>query len=88
MASKEEKTVQEKKRPKQIQKQDKKQVQQNPAANSKPRPWYNFRCGHIVSSCGNPPNSILVQAKRRELREKQKAWNIQNGAAGMQGLKE
>lgn len=93
MASREEKTVQEKKTnmSKQIDKQEKKQVKQTPAVHSKPRPWYCFRCGedgHIVFSCSNPPNSTLVQAKKRELREKQKAWDMQNGAAGMQDLNE
>lgn len=55
----------------------------------KPKPWYCFRCGedgHIASSCSNAPNPNLVQAKRKELREKQHAWDIQNGNLRRQDL--
>lgn len=44
----------------------------------RPRPWYCFKCGedgHIVSSCSNPANPMLVDAKRKELKEKQQAWD-------------
>uniref|UniRef100_A0A3B1J1T7 CCHC-type domain-containing protein n=1 Tax=Astyanax mexicanus TaxID=7994 RepID=A0A3B1J1T7_ASTMX len=43
----------------------------------KPKPWYCFRCGedgHIVANCEAEANPALVAAKRRELREKQRAW--------------
>lgn len=43
----------------------------------KPRPGYCFRCGedgHIVSSCGNDPNPTLVEAKRKEFKQKQTAY--------------
>lgn len=53
-----------------------------PVSTPKPKPWYCFRCGedgHIASSCINAPNPNLVQAKRKELREKQHAWDMQNG---------
>ena len=47
----------------------------------KPRPWYCYRCGedgHIASSCTDPPNPILVDAKRKDLRAKQQAWEKEN----------
>ncbi|XP_077393810.1 uncharacterized protein LOC144031003 [Festucalex cinctus] len=47
----------------------------------RPRPWYCFRCGedgHIVTSCCNPENPTLVDMKRKELKEKQKAWDEKN----------
>lgn len=50
----------------------------------KPKPWYCFRCGedgHISSTCNNIPNPALVQAKKAELREKQRAWEAQNGSS-------
>lgn len=43
----------------------------------KPRPWYCFRCGedgHIAPSCNNEANPELVEKKRRELKQKQEAW--------------
>lgn len=45
--------------------------------NRKPRPWYCFRCGedgHIAPSCDNEANPELVEKKRRELKQKQEAW--------------
>lgn len=45
--------------------------------NKKPRPWYCFRCGedgHIAPSCSNEENPELVEKKRRELKQKQEAW--------------
>ncbi|XP_066526974.1 paraneoplastic antigen Ma1 homolog [Hoplias malabaricus] len=47
----------------------------------KPRPGYCFRCGHdghIVSSCDNSPNPVLVEAKRKEFKQKQKAYEKQH----------
>lgn len=70
-------------------KSDTKQKNSNPVPTSRPRPWYCFRCGedaHIVSSCCNAPNPTLVQTKRQELREKQRAWDKQNGALEKQDL--
>lgn len=49
----------------------------------KPKPWYCFKCGedgHIASTCNNMPNPTLVQAKKAELREKQRAWEAQYGS--------
>lgn len=51
----------------------------------RPRPWYCFKCGedgHIASSCNSPPNPTLVEAKRTELKEKQKAWDKENPSNG------
>ncbi|XP_074531309.1 uncharacterized protein LOC141794744 [Halichoeres trimaculatus] len=48
---------------------------------SKPRPWYCFQCGedgHIVSACDNEPNPSLVAAKKKQLRERQAAWEASN----------
>lgn len=48
---------------------------------SRPRPWYYFKCGedgHVVASCNNPPNPELVDAKRKELKERQQAWDKKN----------
>lgn len=44
----------------------------------RPKPWYCFKCGedgHIATNCSNPPNPTLVDAKRKELKEKQLAWD-------------
>lgn len=52
-------------------------------ATVKPKPWYCFKCGedgHIASTCDNMPNPTLVQIKKAELREKQRAWEAQNGS--------
>ena len=49
--------------------------------NKKPRPWYCFTCGedgHIAPSCPNEPNPEVVEAKRKELKEKQRMWEEQN----------
>lgn len=66
------------------QKPDVKMARSDPtASSSRPRPWYCFKCGednHIASSCSNEPNPALVQVKRKELREKQHAWDVQNAA--------
>lgn len=51
---------------------------------SRPRPWYCFKCGedgHIVAKCSNSPNPTLVDAKRKELKEKQQAWDRKNATA-------
>ncbi|XP_070411396.1 zinc finger CCHC domain-containing protein 18-like [Nothobranchius furzeri] len=47
---------------------------------TKPRPWYCFNCGedgHVSSSCKNVANPNLVDQKRKQLRNQQKAWNNQ-----------
>lgn len=47
----------------------------------KPKPWYCFQCGedgHIASSCTDPPNPALVNAKKKELKERQRAWEKTN----------
>lgn len=47
----------------------------------KPKPWYCFRCGkdrHIASGCTDPPNPALVNIKRKELKEKDQAWEKGN----------
>ncbi|KAK2848150.1 hypothetical protein Q7C36_009832 [Tachysurus vachellii] len=47
----------------------------------KPRPGYCFKCGedgHIASSCSNEPNYDLVEIKRNQFKQKQKAWEKQN----------
>lgn len=70
-------------------KMDTKLMTGHPVSASRPKPWYCFRCGedaHIVSSCCNAPNPTLVQRKRQELREKQRAWDKQSGALEKQDL--
>lgn len=52
-------------------------------ANGRPRPWYCFQCGedgHVVSVCDKAPNPSLVAAKKKQLREKQAAWDVSNAA--------
>lgn len=52
-------------------------------ANSRPRPWYCFQCGedgHVVSVCDKAPNPSLVAAKKRQLKEKQAAWEASNAS--------
>lgn len=48
--------------------------------NKKPRPGFCFNCGedgHIAPSCESEANPSAVEAKRKELRAKQKAWEDQ-----------
>lgn len=50
---------------------------------TRPRPWYCFNCGedgHIASTCSKVSNPTLVQAKKAELREKQRAWETRNSS--------
>lgn len=50
---------------------------------NRPKPWYCFQCGedgHIASACPNDPNPALVAAKRKQLKERQSLWEIQNCA--------
>lgn len=61
------------------QKQSKFKKQTN--GSKKPKSWFCFRCGengHIIPSCTNSANSSLVEEKRRQLREKQQAWDAKN----------
>lgn len=47
-------------------------------ANSRPRPWYCFRCGedaHLAVNCRSEPNPLLVEGKRQLLKEKQRQWD-------------
>lgn len=57
--------------------------QQSPAVrtSNKPRPWYCFQCGedgHVISVCDSEPNPALVAAKKKQLRERQAAWEASN----------
>lgn len=48
---------------------------------NKPRPWYCFNCGedgHISTLCTNDPNPTLATEKRRQLEDRQRAWERQN----------
>lgn len=48
---------------------------------NRPKPWYCFRCGedgHIKPQCENEPNSPLVSLKRKQLKDKQMAWDKVN----------
>ena len=48
---------------------------------SKPKPWCCFHCGqdgHIVAACEFDANPALVAAKRKELKERQRSWEIQH----------
>ncbi|KAL3987782.1 hypothetical protein ACER0C_014897 [Sarotherodon galilaeus] len=52
-------------------------------ANSRPRPWYCFQCGedgHVVSVCDKARNPSLVAAKKKQLKEKQAAWEASNAS--------
>ncbi|XP_028279901.1 uncharacterized protein LOC114447698 [Parambassis ranga] len=60
-----------------------------PPVNSRPRPWYCFCCGgdaHLAVNCGSEPNPLLVEEKRRLLKEKQWQWDQQNSNTGTQQL--
>ncbi len=65
-------------KPKESQPVSQKQSSAQFVTTKRPRPWYCFKCGedgHIISSCSNPANPVLVDAKRKELKEKQQAWD-------------
>ncbi|KAJ8379213.1 hypothetical protein AAFF_G00223250 [Aldrovandia affinis] len=50
-------------------------------AANRPHPWYCFNCGedgHIATNCGNAPNSSKVDEKKRQLRDAQAKWDLQN----------
>lgn len=52
-------------------------------APTRPRPWYCFRCGedaHLAVNCVSEPNPLLVEEKRRLLKEKQWQWDQHNGS--------
>lgn len=52
-------------------------------ASSRPKPGYCFKCGedgHVATNCSNAPNAALVDAKRKELRERQKEWDKENAS--------
>lgn len=54
---------------------------QSAVADGKPRPWYCFKCGkdgHIARTCSDVPNALLVEMKKKELREKQRSWEAQH----------
>lgn len=51
---------------------------------TKPKPWFCFRCGedgHIAPSCSNPENASLVNEKRKQLKQKQQAWDAKQSKA-------
>ncbi len=50
---------------------------------NRPRPGYCFHCGddgHLAFNCENDPNPHKVEEKRRELRERQAKWDLQNAS--------
>lgn len=60
---------------------DMKEIKQITARVPRPKPWYCFRCGedaHIASACSKDPNPMLVAAKRKALKEKQRLWESYN----------
>ncbi|XP_076141691.1 zinc finger CCHC domain-containing protein 18-like [Alosa pseudoharengus] len=63
---------------------------QTTAVSTRPKPWYCFTCGedgHISASCSNTPNPSLVQAKKQELKERQRIWDMRNGTLETPTLK-
>lgn len=71
------------------QKSDVRPMPTSPARASRPKPWYCFKCGedsHIAATCNNAPNPVLVQEKKKVLRDKQRAWDAQNVSLGKQDL--
>ncbi|XP_030581358.1 zinc finger CCHC domain-containing protein 12-like [Archocentrus centrarchus] len=49
---------------------------------NRPKAWYCFRCGedgHIKPQCESGPNPSLVALKRRQLKERQLAWDTRKG---------
>ncbi|XP_061921888.1 uncharacterized protein LOC133662166 [Entelurus aequoreus] len=47
----------------------------------RPRPWYCFNCGedgHISPSCTEAANPALVAKKKKQLKDKRRAWEAQN----------
>lgn len=55
----------------------------NNNTSNRPRPWYCFRCGedgHIKSQYESEPNPSVVAEKRKQLKEKQLAWDSRHGA--------
>lgn len=62
---------------------DYRQSKSKPKVNvsTRPKPWFCFKCGedgHIVPACTNLANSSLVEQKRRQLKQKQQAWDAKN----------
>ncbi|XP_036004458.1 zinc finger CCHC domain-containing protein 12-like [Fundulus heteroclitus] len=56
----------------------------NISTSNRPKPWYCFRCGedgHIKPQCESEPNPSLVAEKRKQLKEKQSAWDSQHGTS-------
>ena len=50
----------------------------------RPKPWYCFKCGedgHMKPQCESEPNPTLVSSKRKQLTEKQLAWDVENGVS-------
>jgi len=56
----------------------------NNNTSNRPKPWYCFRCGedgHIKPQCESESNPSLVAEKRKQLKEKQLKWDIENGVS-------
>lgn len=52
-----------------------------PNSSTRPKPWFYFKCGedrHIAPACTNTANPSLVEQKRRQLKQKQQAWEAKN----------